>query len=173
MRFLHWLADEFKAVVAVTLYFAACFIVFMVLKQLLLADYGIEFHGLSTALIGALVTAKVLIVLEKVPLTRWLQGRPAIVDVVVRSIVYTFATLVVLLLEKAFESRAEHGGLVEAVIRVLEHRDIHRVWAATLCVGLAFLAYNAFAVVRRDIGDRRLVDMFIAKSLPTLSIPKE
>lgn len=162
MRFLHWLGHEVKTLVAVTLYFLACFIVIMVLKKLLLAQYGIAFSGLSTAVIGALVTAKVVIVLDKVRLGR-LRRLPGAVDVAVRTGLYTFATLLLLLAERAFEARGEQGGFLAAAAAVFEHRDVHRVWATTIGVGLAFLAYNAFAVLRREIGGKRVVAMFFAR----------
>ena len=34
-----------------TLYFAVCSVVILLLKQLWLADYGIEFHGIAAALL--------------------------------------------------------------------------------------------------------------------------
>lgn len=173
MKFLHWLADELRSVIVVTAYFAACFVMVMLLMEILLADYGIEFRGLSTALLVALVTAKVLIVLDKIPLSPWMQRQPAIAHVVMRSAIYTLATLAVLLVEKTFESSAEYGGLTNAAMHVFEHRDIHRVWATAICVSLAFLAYNGFAVLRRDIGARRLAELFFAKSMPVPSVPKE
>lgn len=164
MKFLHWLKEEAKSLLSVTLYFAACFMVVMILKQLLLAEYGIAFSGITTAVVVALVTAKVVIVLQKVPLTRWLRGQPAILDVLVRSTFYTLTTVAALLLERAFESRAEHGGFAAAVVNVLEHRDVAQVWATAICVGLAFLAYNAFGVVRRELGGAWLWRLFFRKA---------
>jgi hypothetical protein len=164
MRFLRWFVEELKLLIAVTLYFAACFTVVMILKQLLLAEYGIEFRGITTALVVALVTAKVVIVLQKVPLGRRLRSQPAIADVLVRTTFYTLATMVALLLERAFESRSEHGGFGSAVINVLAHRDVSQVWATTICVGLAFMAYNAFCVISRQVGGRQLWRIFFHKA---------
>jgi hypothetical protein len=166
MKILHWLVEELKTMLAATVYFATCFTLIMVLKQLLLAQYGIEFRGITTAIVVALVTAKVVIVLQKVPLSRWFEGQPAAVDVVVRTLLYTVATMVALLLEKAFESRAEHGGFVAAVAAVFEHRDVAQVWATTLCVGLAFMAYNTFAVLRREVGTRQLWRIYFGRAAP-------
>jgi hypothetical protein len=160
MKVLHWLIEEAKALLAVTLYFTACFMVVMLLKQLLLAEYGIAFSGLATAIIVALVTAKVVIVLQKVPLTHWLRSQPPVVDVLVRTALYTLATVVALLLEKALEARSEHGGFAASLANILEHRDVAQVWATTICVGLAFLAFNAFGIIRREVGGRRLWRMF-------------
>jgi hypothetical protein len=154
--------DEVRSVAWATLYFAACFAVILLLKRLWLAEHGIEFRGLPTAIFAALVTAKVVLVLERVPLARWLRGSPGIVELATRSAVYTAAVLVVLVLEKGFETRAEHGGLAPAIAILLGHSEMPRVLATAVAVGLAFLAYNAFAVVRRSVGDARLREMFLS-----------
>lgn len=159
-----WIREEVKILLAVTLYFTACFTLVMVLKQLLLAEYGIAFRGLTTAIIVALVTAKVVIVLQKVPLTYWLRSQPPVAEVLARTLLYTLATVVALLLEKAFEARSEHGGFAAALGNVLAHRDVAQVWATTICVGLAFMVYNAFQVIRQGVGERRLRRMFFSRA---------
>jgi len=162
MRFLHWLGHELKALLAATLYFLACFLAIMTLKTLLLAQYGIAFSGLTTALVGALVTAKVVIVLDNVQ-PGFLRRLPQAADVALRTAAYTLATLLLLLVEHAFEIRGESGGFGPAVASVFEHRDTHKVWATVIGVGLAFLGYNAFAVLRRAFGARRIMGAFFAR----------
>lgn len=162
MKALHWLVEEGKAVATVTLYFAACFAVIMLLKQLWLADYGIEFSGIATALLAALVTAKVVIILDHVPLRRWLYGSPGVVEVLVRSVVYTLAVLLVMLLEKAFEARTEYGSFPSSLANILDHPDMHEIWAISIAVGLSFLAHNVFETIRRAVGAERMREMFLS-----------
>jgi hypothetical protein len=152
---------ELKAVALTTAYFAACFGVVMILKELFLAEYEIAFAGMSLAFVGAVVVAKVVLVLERVSLGSWIRRQPAEVDVVVRTVLYTLGALGVMLLEKAFESRHEYGGFAAALRQVIEHREIHHVWASILCVACALLGFNALAVVRRHVGDRELAQMFL------------
>lgn len=163
MKLLRWLLEEAKSLIVVTLYFAVCFMIVITLKQLLLAEYGIEFRGITTAIVVALVTAKVVIVLQKVPVGRWMQNQPAAADVLVRTAFYTVATVAALLLERAFSSRLEYGGFAPALANVLEHRDVAQVWATTICVGLAFMAYNTFGVIRREVGAKELWRIFFHK----------
>lgn len=163
MKVLHWLVEEIRSVIVVTIYFAICFTLIMILKQLLLAEYGIAFSGLTSAVIIALVTAKVVVVLRKVPLSRLYDGQPGIVDVAARTVLYTFATLLALLLEKAFEVRGEYGGFLNAVAGIFDHREVSRVWATTLCVGLAFAAYNAFGVIFEAVGKKEVRRIFFAR----------
>lgn len=165
MQIVRWLRHELRAVLIATLYFGACFLIFMVLKQLMLEGYGIAFSGLSTALLLALVTAKVVVVLDKAPL----EHRIGLVEVAVRTTLYTAAALILLLVEKAFSAREEAGGFFSALSSVFEHPEMPHVWAAVICIGVAFAGYAAFTVLRREIGTPLLAAALLGKKRSALS----
>ncbi|MGD2160547.1 MAG: hypothetical protein PVG94_05160, partial [Gammaproteobacteria bacterium] len=89
---------EVKAVIALTLYFGIWLGALVLLKYLILAEYHIPFNRFSVVLVGALVLAKVVLVLEYIPLGSWVRSQPAWVDVVLRTTMYAFGVFVVLLL---------------------------------------------------------------------------
>lgn len=154
--------DEIRKVALATLYFATWIGVLVFLKTLILAEYRIEFHGFSMALVGALVLAKVVLVFEHVPLGAWVRTRPAWVDVILRTALYAMGVFVVLLLEKAFEGRHEHGGFGPSLMAVFQHVDMPHVWANTICLSGALLGYNLLSVVRRHLGDGGLIRLFLS-----------
>jgi len=156
------LKDEIKAVGMASLYFAVWIGVLVFLKQLLLAEYQIEFHGLSLAVIGALVLAKVVLVLEHVPLGARIRTQPAWLEVILRTAMYALGVLVVLLFEKAFEGRHEYGGFGPSLIAVFQHADVHHVWVNAICLTGALLGYNVLSVVRRHLGERGLIRLFLS-----------
>ena len=101
------------------------------LKPMLLAAAYPAFFALVFAvaaagdvLFGALIVAKVVLVLEKVPLEAWIGDRAALTDVIVRSGLYGLGILLVLLVEKAFELRHEYGGFVPALTQVFRQTSI-------------------------------------------------
>lgn len=145
-----------------TLYFAIWIGVLVLLKMLILAEYHIEFHGLSMALIGVLVLAKVVLVLEHVPLGSWIRKQPAFVDVIVRTVLYALGVLIVLLLEKAFDGRHEYGGFGPSLLAVFQHADVYHVWVNTICVSGALLVYNILSVIRRHLGKGGLMRLFLS-----------
>src|SRR5215472_15159358 len=163
-NFQRKLREELKVIALTTLYFGAWLGVLMVLKRLVLADYQIGFRGFSLALVGALVIAKIVLVLEHVPLGSWVRNQPVVVYVVLRTALYAVAVAVTLLLEKAFEARHEYGGFGRALPRVLQHRDIYHVWANSICVACALLEFNALSVVRRNLGHRELIRLFSSRN---------
>ena len=163
MSLRHAVRKEARVVFLTTLYFATWFALLVLLKKLVLEQYQIEFTGLSLALIGALIVAKVVLVLEHVSLGEWINQHPAAIDVAVRTLLYAIGVLVVLLLEKAFESRHEAGGFWPALLHVFQHRDIPHVWANTIVVACALLVFNVLAVLRRQLGEESLLQSFFAR----------
>jgi hypothetical protein len=162
MAFKEKLVEETRAIVKTTLYFAVCFVLLMTLKRLYLEDYQIEFRGISLGLLGAVVVAKVVLLMEYVPLGTWLKAHPAIVEVVFRRVLYSIGVFVVLLLERGFEARHEHGGFVPDIIWVIQHRDMHRVWADTIGVGCALFGFNALTVLQKNLGEQKLHQLFLS-----------
>jgi hypothetical protein len=168
MSFLQRALKEIEAIGLLTFYFAVWFGMMLFVKRLVLAQYEIEFRGVSFALVGALVVAKVVIVMEHVSLGQWVRQRPVAVDLVLRTLLYTLGVLIVLLLEKAFEARHEAGGLGGALVKIFQHRDIHHVLAVTICVGGSFVGFNVISILRRHYGEAELRRLFLATPLAEL-----
>lgn len=156
------LLNELKALCLASAYFGAWIGVMLLLKQLILAEYRIAFHGLSLAVVGTLVLAKVVLVLEHVPLGRWTRNRPAWVVVVVRTALYALGVFVALVLEKAFEARHEHGGFVPSLMAVFRHVDLPHVWVNTITLSGALLGYNVLSIIRCGLGKGGLVRLFLS-----------
>jgi hypothetical protein len=157
---------EIAAMAVLTLYFGSWVAALMLLKWLLLAEYDIAMHDWVGAIVGVLLLAKVVLVVEHVSLGAWVSGQPAWVHVVARTAVFGVAVAVVMLLEKAFHARHEHGGFIASLGDVLQHRDVHHVWANAICIAGALLMYSALDVVRRHLGDGGFVRVFLAPLPP-------
>ena len=166
------LKHELEAVVVVTLYFAAWLGVLMVLKKLVLAEYQIQFRGLSMVLVGSLVLAKVVLVLEHVPLGNWTRHRPALFEVLLRTVLYALGVLVVLILEKAFEARHEMGGFIPALTHIFQHPEIPHVLANSICIACALLAFNSMSIIREHLGEGNLARLYL-RPKATKAMPSE
>lgn len=161
MSFQQKLISEFKSVGFATLYFGCWLAVLLLIKQLVLAEYQIQFHGISNALIGALILGKSVLVLEHVPLGKWIRQRPAWVDVVLRTILYALGVLVVLILEKGVEGRHEYGGFAQAISAMWKQEDVYHLWANAIVVTGALFVYNMLSVVRGYLGEGGLLRLFL------------
>lgn len=167
--------QEVVEVAFATLFFAAWLYILVVLKILLLDTYHIRTRGLLAALIGAVILAKVVLVLEHVPLGAWVRRRAPVYDLVLRTALYGLGVLLVLIIEKAFEARHEYGGFGRATVQVYHHRDMPHVWVNGIAVIVGLLFFNVFAIIRRFVGGPRLVRLFFsdAPSEPQTPRPLE
>jgi len=156
------LKDEIKSIAMTALYFGCWIAALQVLKSLVLAEYHIAFRGWPMVVVGALVLSKVVLVLEHVSLGAWVRKRPAWVDVVLRTALFSAGLVAVLVLEKGFEARNEYGGFLPALSQLFQQTDIHHVWANSVGLSSALLGYNVLFVVRRNLGDRGLLRMFLS-----------
>ena len=154
--------NELKAVGVTTLYFAIWLGALTLLKKLILAEYDIEFKGLSVTLVGALILAKVVLILEYVPLGDWVCKQPAWVDVVLRTLVYTFGVFIVMILERSFEARHEHGGLLGAVSALFNGVKLFHVLVETVVVSGALFSFNVLSVIRGHLGPGGLKRLFLS-----------
>jgi hypothetical protein len=155
------LAHEFAALVRLGLYFTTWIGALVILKKLILEEYRIGFTGMSAVLLGALVLSKVVLILEKVSFGSWVGRQAAWVEVVLRTLLYSFGVVVVLLLEKAFEGRHEHGGFSQAVQAIFQDADINHVWVNSICLGGALLSYNVLWAIQRHLGEGALLRLML------------
>ena len=156
---------EIKTIARTAAYFAIVFLLMMVMKKLYLKDYDIEFIGISQALIGALVLSKVVILMDLISLGSWVQRQPPIVDVSLRTLLYTTGVWIVIILEKLFERRHDAGGISYSISYLFSHRDIYHIWATTIGSGFSIFVYNAFTTVQRMLGRHGLAKLFFHTSL--------
>lgn len=153
--------SELKELGVATLYFAIWIGALVLLKKLILTEYSIAFTGLSKALVGALILAKVVLILEMLPHGDWISRQPVWVDVLLRTLLYSFGVFVVILLEKSFEGRHEHGGFLESMSALFTETNLAHVLANTLCIAGALLSFNVMMVIREHLGPGNLMRFFI------------
>jgi len=159
------LNDEIKAMLEAMIYFGVWIGGLMLVKSLVLDEYHIAFTDWSAAIVGVLVLAKVVLILEHVSLGAWVRKKPAWINVLLRTLLYVAGVFVVLILEKAFEGRHEQGGFGNALTAMFEHADMPHIWANTICISGALMGYNIIAVIRRHLGTGGLI-MFFQLPLP-------
>jgi hypothetical protein len=147
------LIKELKSVFMTTLYFFSWFGALMVIKVLLLREYEIEFYGFSKVLIGALILAKVVLILEYVPLS-FTKKQLVIFELLVRTLLYSGGVFLVLLLERSFESRHEYSGFGDALMNVFSDVNIYHFWVNCIVVFGALLFFNLWSIMKKRFGAR-------------------
>jgi hypothetical protein len=151
------LMHELKLVGLVTLYFLVCFTLVLTLKKLFLAQYDLEFYGVSAAIVGALVVGKVVVLLDHTRLgNRFDDGHSPWIGAFYKTVVYSAVAFLVIATEKIVHAYRETGHFGESLKEVWHHRDRSVMLATVLCVGLAFAGYNLYSAIDRRLGEGTL-----------------
>lgn len=154
---------EVREVGLATLYFLACFLFFLSLKFLLLDEYHIETSVLGTAVVGALVVAKVVVLLDKTSFGERFASHRRILHVLWRSLAYTAMVFVATSAERLFDLYRETDALSPALSRLWAGEDLDHFLAMNLAVGFSFVLYNVFAEIDRHLGGSALRSFFFAR----------
>lgn len=157
MGMLSTVKHELKEVGLVTLYFFFCFGIILTLKKLMLEGYHIEFYAFSTALVGALIVAKVVVLLGKTRAGTRFDARHSLgAAALYRTMVYSGCTFLVLYAEKMFHAFRESGLLGMAFMEVWEHKELSLIFAKVLCIWLTFLGFFLYRGIDRRLGEGTL-----------------
>lgn len=157
-----------KTVAITTVYFLIWFGLLMFLKNMILTEYQVEFTNISMALIGALILAKVVLVIDLIPLSPWTRKLPAIYFIFFRTLLNIIAVYIMLLIEHAFTERHEYGGFGGALGHVFIHRDVYHIWANVTAVGISVFWFNVIFVFRQYFGEQKLRQLFFSDPMNDL-----
>lgn len=161
MSIVQTLKEEVASVTSLTVYFGCWLGALVLLKYLVLAEYQITSSNLTVAIVGAVVLAKVVLVLEHFQTGKRVRRLPAWVDVLLRTVLYSFAVFLVLVLERSFEGRHEYGSFTASLTALFRQASAIHVWTNTICLSAALLSYNMLSVVRKHLGKGALLKMFL------------
>jgi membrane protease YdiL (CAAX protease family) len=148
--------EELIQVGTVTLYFLFCFGMILLLKKLFLAEYDVGFYALSAAVLGALVVGKVVVILDHTKIGNRFEEKPPYVDIIYRSLTYTFAVAIVLIIEHIFHALGDSKSLWAAIKEVIANREAPKLWAIIICIFGSFAVYNVISTINKRLGEGKL-----------------
>lgn len=143
---------EVREIGLVTLYFLVCFGTFLTLKKLILEEYQVSIYVFHATVIGALVVAKVVVLLDKTSFGNRFQHASLIAHAIWRSLLYTAVVFVVTLAEHLIDAYLDKGDVGAALAAFLGTKDFDHLLAMNLAVALSFLLYNTFSEMDRRLG---------------------
>lgn len=154
--------SEIRGVFYTTLYFFTWFAGLYIIKVLLLEEYNIEFSDFSAVFVGALICAKVVMILEYVPIP-FTKNKPAWVEVLIRTFLYLIGVFIVLVLEKSFEARHEYGGFIEAFKNLKNVTNDYHIYVNIICVFGALIVFNTWSVIKLKLGKGKFRKLMTSK----------
>jgi hypothetical protein len=155
-----FLRREFVTAWPAFLFFLVGFLILLLIIKLALATLSIEMTALSKAVVGALIAAKAVLILDETPLARRLEQSRRIIAVAVKTFLYGSVTLLLGYTER-FVDALRRGDNFGAALRYLtDQASMYRLLSWATGVSLVFAVYFALFEIDRRMGKGELRRLF-------------
>jgi hypothetical protein len=160
------LKHELLSVIPPAVFFFISFQLLAFTRSLILKNYGIEVSTFVAATIGALIVAKVVLIVDLLPFVNRFPEKPLLYNIVWKTSIYLVAALIVRYGEHLFDFIRRYGDIAEANRRLLAevvwpHFMIVQLWLLVL-----FLMYCTLRELIRVLGREQVRTMFLGPVKP-------
>jgi len=156
---------ELREVLIISSTFYVLFVLFILLKKAFLAQQDIQLHAFGSALIGSLILGKVVLLTDKLPLTRKMDRHPKIFSLIFRSFVYLVGYVLFVFLEHIVKGLIMGDGFSHSLSHAVHYLGGKVFVTSLVAVFIIFLFFNTFWVVRNHYGPRELYKIFFKKEV--------
>ncbi len=145
------------------IFFFVMFTLMFVSKELILKRYGIATRSSTMAVVAALIVAKVVLIANRIPFLNSYPRKPLIYNVVLKTVVFSIATMILMSAEEMFRLSKLDGGFPAAWEQMTgdfawSYFFIRQAW-----VFILILLYCAGAELTRVIGREKVHEIFLGK----------
>jgi len=154
------LKQELQKLGSLTLFFFISFSYILLVMKLLLKGYAIDFFVLSKTIVGALVAAKVVALLDISPWLNRFRQAPRYVSVLYKTLFYTTGVFLLGSLEGVIHGLGQTGSLSGAIGAFLREENFYQFFAFMLCMAVVFLLHNIGREINLYLGKGQLFALF-------------
>jgi len=154
--------EELKVFWLITLYLALFLGSFTVYRRLILKEFGVAYLHYGFALIEALIIAKVILIGQALGLGRRFEGKPLILTVIYKSVLFGLLVALFGVLEHVVEGLV-HKEDWASILRHLGDLGMYEILARVIMLIVAFVPFFAFWEIGRVIGPRKIAGMFFSR----------
>lgn len=158
-----WWKREMKEIFSISSTFFILFILFTLLKMATLGKYDISGFKTGSVIIGSLILGKVVLIFDKLPLTRKMDFLPNIYRVFFRSLIYLLGYVIFTLIEHWIKGLIDEESFVQAWMHAFQQLGTKDYILSLVIIFISFLFFNTFWVIRLAYGPKALFDLFFKK----------
>jgi hypothetical protein len=149
--------DEIRELVPVVIYFFIALNVLAFTRSLFLREYGISVSTFVNASIGALIVAKVVLVVGVLPFMEPFPKVPIVYNVLWKTLLYVLGAIVIQVAEEALPLLLRHESLAPAWHLL----GTPHFWAVQIWLTILFLVFCSFRQLSDVLGPRRAREIFL------------
>lgn len=163
------LARDLREVVKPVIFLFCMFELVAVTNWLLLESYSITPTHTLFAAVGALFGGKAILVGNKLPYLHIFQGRPVLISVVWRSLIYALFCAIFLCSEHIITGLFKHQGPVASLEHLTSQVSVPHAAANAIWLFVSLMLYNSYVEVDRHLGPGTLRQIFLGSIPPRRS----
>ena len=162
-RFVHRLKEEFVKMVGVAAFFSCMFAIISIAESLTVAGSNVKVVSLTAALIGGLVAAKIVLILDLLPFVNLFPNRPLIWNIAWKSPIYIAASFVFRYLEITVKSLFSGMGFTESQDHVAEEFAKPVFWANHIWISVLLILFLTFRELTHALGKEKVRMLFFGR----------
>jgi len=157
------LKEEVRKLLAVAVFFSVGFLLIHLCNRLLTMGTGVQLVGVTRALFGGLIVAKVLAGVDLLPFVHAFPGKPLAHNIVWKSSLYLAGGVFFIYIEPLVKNLFKGAGLYAAHSGAWHELMLPRTWATLIWVAMLLAVYVTLKELSRVIGKDQFKYMFIGR----------
>jgi hypothetical protein len=157
------LREEMRTLLVNTAFFSTMFCLIVVTDRLLIRGSSITIAGFATAIVGGLLVAKVVLLVNLLPFVDEFRDRPLVYGILWKTPIYFAAVLLFRYVEPVLRAIFARASLVEAEHRAAEQFAQPRFWAVGIWVAVLLVLFVTMQELARLLGSDHMREMFFGR----------
>ncbi|MRR55742.1 MAG: hypothetical protein EG822_14770 [Deltaproteobacteria bacterium] len=160
MKLLHKIKHDFVEILPPTIFFFIAFSLVLLTKRLILSEYGISWTGFGSAIVGAILVGKVVLIVDKLTFTSKFSQRQLIFSTAWKSLIYFSAAVLLQYLESIIHLLMKHESFSEANRLFVTETVWPHFWLIQMWLAVLLFFYCTMRELIRAIGREKVVQLF-------------
>jgi hypothetical protein len=165
-KIFDFLKKECQEILPAFIFFALMFTIVLVTRALTLEEYGITPHASATAVIGALLVSKAILLADRIPYLNLYPKFPLFWNVLLKTVVFSLLTFLFLFIEEWIRQVHKHQSVAEAFRQFSNDVVWLFFWSSEIWIAVLLLFYCAGAEFFRAVGVDKAKEIFFLKRKP-------
>lgn len=151
---------EVHELLVAALFFATGFSLIIVAERLFVQEASIGTVSLVRALVGGLVVAKILLLVDLLPFVHAFPDKPLVHNIVWKSSLYVAASLVFRYIEPLIKNLFKGMGLAASHSAALQELMLPRTWAVEIWLAMLLVIFVTMQELTRVVGKQKMKQLF-------------
>jgi hypothetical protein len=160
---LEKLWEEVRKMLGAAVFFAVAFCLIVLADRLVGRGSDMEIGSFSRAIIGGLIVAKVLLLVDLLPFVDAFPGKPIVYNIAWKSTIYIVASLLFRYIEPLIKSLFVGASLAAAHLHAAQELSLPRFWAIEIWVGVLLVIFVTMLELTRALGRDKMRFIFFGR----------